>query len=565
MKRQLESKAFPIGELFAPPFLYESPSFQRPFAWDVDDAERLRADIQDALTEAPDQLYFLGAILLVRVPLPDDTSGQLPTQTVFSGPERVFHIIDGQQRIVTLSILLAVLRDLARTQGSGLAERLQRAFVALGSRGARVQLPGPDGAFLKHCVTEVGACLVPPLRPVATEPQQRILDARDYFAVHLKALTRAEFDAFAKFMLDNCSLVAIVTNTVDRAFQMFTVLNDTGKPLMRHDILKAELISQIAAKDRAKATEVWDDLAHRMDAEFEQLFSFVRTQRGRSSNTPIIEAVRAHVAATPGGAAGFVFDTLAPAGRIVDVILRAGHEGAPESKQINHLLRYLGWLPGKEWVPPLLAFWQAHGDNPQALLTFVQALDRFAYGVRLMGLGGEKRGQRMAAVTALVSGGNSALGPWPPLQLSRDELRTIAFSLRDLHKRSPQVCRLVLLRLNERLGGVIIPADVVLTVEHILPLKVAANSRWRSDFPDADARLKLATCLGNLTIVTGPVNERASNHDYARKCEIYFAVDAAPVSKLTAELRTIPIWTPAQIEDRLIRLTKALNEMWQLD
>ena len=248
MKRQLDSRAFAVAQLFAPPFLFVSPSFQRPFAWDTDDAERLLGDIQAACSEAPEDIYFLGAILLVRVPAAGETPGQLPSSSIFSGPERVFEIIDGQQRIATLSILLAVLRDLAGRQSSALYDRLQHAFVTQGVRAARVQLRGADGAFLAHCIGEPGACLVPPLAGVATEPQQRLLDIRETFMRQLKPLGRGELERLATFVLANCSLVAVVTNTIDRAFQMFTVLNDTGKPLTRNDILKAELIGQTASR-----------------------------------------------------------------------------------------------------------------------------------------------------------------------------------------------------------------------------------------------------------------------------------------------------------------------------
>ena len=121
----------------------------------------------------------------------------------------------------------------------------------------------------------------------------------------------------------------------------------------------------------------------------------------------------------------------------------------------------------------------------------------------------------MAATTALIESGRAARGPWLPLQFGRDELRAIQFSLRDLHKRSPQICRLLLMRLDEYFGGPPLSPVAPMTVEHILPLRVASGARWSTDFPDADMRLKLATCLGNLTLVPGPINEPPANHDFA--------------------------------------------------
>ena len=561
---QLASRSFAVENLFAPPFRFVSPAYQRPFAWSVDEAERLLADIQAASAASADEIYFLSTILLVRTPLPAEALRPLSPDTAFAGPERIFEIVDGQQRIVTLAILLAVLRDLLGPAARTLYDRLVAAQAALASRGPRVQLRGVDGAFLVHCMNERGACLVPPVLQPEGESQRRMLDVRDFFVRQLKPLEPEELKRLATFVLENCSLVAVVTNTIDRAFQMFTALNGTGKPLTRNDILKSDLIGQLEPQARARALAIWDDLERRLGSAFEQLFSFVRTGAGRGS-TQIVEAIRTQVAAMPGGAAAFLFDTLAPAGTILDTVLRAEHSGAPQSAEINRLLRYLDWLPGREWVPPLLSYWARHGNNAQTLLVFLRALDRFAHGVRLQGLGADKRAQRMNALVAQINGGAPALGPWPSLQLSRDELRAISFSLRDLHRRSPQICRMVLLRLNEHLGGAPLTSAVPMTIEHILPLKVGANSKWRTDFPDAEDRLKYAACLGNLTLVTAAVNERASNLDFDKKHAIYFNADAYPVAAITSELRSKSTWNQRDIEQRLARFTAALNAIWQLE
>lgn len=567
MKRQLEARSMAVEDLFAPPFLFASPAFQRTFAWTVDEAEQLLNDLQAAAADSAEDIYFIGAILLMRLPQPEDPPRARPAPPIFSGPERIFEIVDGQQRIVTLAILLAVLRDLLHqaSPASTLSVRLKRALVAEGKRSARVLLRGGDGTLLDHATAEVGSCLVPPLASVQSDAQERLLTIRDFYVDQLKLLDRTELESLALFILKNCTLVAIVTNTIDRAYQMFTALNDAGKPLTRNDILKAELIGAIPAASRTLATETWDRLADRLGDNFEQLFSFVSTEAGRGS-LPILEAIRAQVAANPKGAAGFLFDTLLPAGNIIDAILSATHTGAAQSAAINQTLRHLKWLPGQEWVAPLLSFWKRHSDKPDALLLFASALDRFAYGVRMLSLGNGKRLQRMAAVTREVTSNAPARGPWLSLLFNRDELRNINFGLRDLHGRSPHICRLVLQRLEEQLSGKpwlqhVTPA----TVEHILPLKIPTQSEWKAEFPDADARARFATCLGNLTLVSQGVNEAASNRDYRLKHAIYFGSDAAPITALTMELRDTKTWTATLIEKRLDRMSSGLNEIWRFD
>jgi Protein of unknown function DUF262/Protein of unknown function (DUF1524) len=567
MQRQLESKSLSIAELMAPPFLFAAPAFQRAFAWDVDEAERLLSDLQTAVASSHDDIYFIGAVLLMRLPLAGTAPPDMPDVPAFSGPERSFEIIDGLQRIVTLAILIAVLRDLLHRQApaSLMKEQLHQALVASGLRLSRVRLRGSDGTLLDHATSEVGACLVPPLAEIQSDAQERIIAIRDFFVRQLQPLELAELERLATFVLENCSLVGIITNTLDRAYQMFTSLNDAGKPLTRNDILKAELIGALPEGDRARALQAWETLSGRLGKDFEQIFSFISTEGGRGS-LPILEAIRSQAAAHPRSVAGFVFETLLPSGDIISSILQSSHTGTAQSAGISRTLRHLNWLPGQEWVPPLLAFWKRHGSDATALSAFVAALDRFAYGARLLSLGNSKRAQRMAAIAAEVTSHAGANGPWASLQFSRDELRNINFGLRDLHGRGQHVCRLVLQRLEEQMSGRDWHVgDAQMTVEHILPLKISPQSIWKKDFPDVDARARLATCLGNLTLVTRSVNEAAANHDYERKYPIYFAESAAPITQLTQELRTTHAWTQTLIEERLELTMQRFSAIWAFD
>jgi uncharacterized protein with ParB-like and HNH nuclease domain len=70
------------------------PEYQRPYEWNVDQAETLLIDIQDAIKEENDS-YFLSSIVLARTEVKNE-----------------YEVIDGQQRLMTLTILLAVLREL---------------------------------------------------------------------------------------------------------------------------------------------------------------------------------------------------------------------------------------------------------------------------------------------------------------------------------------------------------------------------------------------------------------------------------------------------------------------
>src|SRR5262245_20985178 len=131
----IPTESLPIAALFSDPFQFVVPSFQRPFCWTPKEAGQLLDDLLVALGDHPEVPaeadYFLGAMLLL-----DRSGSGLGTGGVRQAA-RLFDIIDGQQRLVTLTILMAALRDLANDAGS--ANPLNGYIVVGGSRRSGVR------------------------------------------------------------------------------------------------------------------------------------------------------------------------------------------------------------------------------------------------------------------------------------------------------------------------------------------------------------------------------------------------------------------------------------------
>lgn len=107
----LETRGFTVGDLLSGSHAFRVPEFQRRFAWTDDSAAQLFDDIQTAFLRG-DASYFLGPIIVCR-----------------EAPSRPFEIIDGQQRLICVSVFLAVLRDLVDSTefADGLQHHLWRA------------------------------------------------------------------------------------------------------------------------------------------------------------------------------------------------------------------------------------------------------------------------------------------------------------------------------------------------------------------------------------------------------------------------------------------------------
>src|SRR5690606_3116285 len=182
-----------IVELFSDPFRFTVPSYQRRYAWTVKEAGQLLDDILLALGGEGDPVepdYFFGAILLTDSGVHADWRKGPP---LFP---RNLEIVDGQQRLITVTILLAVLRDLAAADGASHYSKLQELITVGKSQNGdhthRLQLQGSDDAFFRTYVLNPRACLQSPTDIVLEPCMEAMLEVRNHFMAELQALTTAD-------------------------------------------------------------------------------------------------------------------------------------------------------------------------------------------------------------------------------------------------------------------------------------------------------------------------------------------------------------------------------------
>ena len=99
MSDTLTAKEQSLAQIFSDEYVFTIPSYQRPYSWGEDQAQELLDDLSSAVAVAPDDLndaqpYFLGSIVLIKAK---------------ASPEAT--VVDGQQRLTTLTLLLSALRE----------------------------------------------------------------------------------------------------------------------------------------------------------------------------------------------------------------------------------------------------------------------------------------------------------------------------------------------------------------------------------------------------------------------------------------------------------------------
>ncbi len=112
--------------------------------------------------------------------------------------------------------------------------------------------------------------------------------------------------------------------------------------------------------------------------------------------------------------------------------------------------------------------------------------------------------------------------------------------------------RYIMLRLNAEMLDGTFDAEVKLDVEieHVLPQTPSPKSVWLSNFEDKRRRVLLCQLLGNLAILSKPINIKARNFDFHRKREEIFGHAHSNTFPITADLVHYSEWTEREILKR---------------
>ena len=565
----LPTASLTVLDLFSTPFHYTVPCYQRPYSWTSKEAGQLLEDILaaaglggDGAPAEPD--YFIGTILLL-----DPAGGDLPKAK--EKEPRLFEIIDGQQRLVTLAILAAALRDLGterwRWGGRRLDQLIRADSAARRSKKARfrVELRNHEQQFLQDFVQASGSCGTMPAQEAENEAAERLFAVREHFIAELAVLSDADRRRLADFLCAKCHFVVVLTREIDRAHHFFTVLNERGRNLQRSDILKAELLKGVPSERAGAALAQWEAAAGKLGPAFETFFSHLFNMYGHSE-TKIIAGVRRLVRDT-GGTEPFLKSIVTPLAHSYYLLRSAADIELPIDAEARRYLVYLGRLPEGDWAPAGILALQQYQDDPSRATLLLKEIDRLAHLLRLLCNGKGKRMRRFAAVTDAIKTCQPIMPGEGPFQLTREEVRNISYHLRTLYRRDQQVCKLLLLRLNDEIARnttVLDPSDY--SVEHVLPQRPGANSEWRRWFADAEERDACTESLGNLVAVTQRQNDRARNQDFARKREIYRGtVDDPPVLAITRNAIEVEVWRAQEIRAREAELLGMIRGIWGID
>lgn len=511
----------------------------------------------------PDAAYFLGTVLLMDQPgiVTDKLSPKMSA--------REFDVVDGQQRLVTLMTLFAVLRDLEGDTRGPIHKRVQSMLVAqqggrfFRTERFRLHLSNRDRTVFEENILRPASTMAAAETIYGSESEDYLIAVRAHFLSALSATSANARRVLADFIADKCFVVIMVSHDIDRAHRMFTVLNDRGRQLQHNDILKTDVLGGMPPSTREWAQTTWDDISLSLGDNFEIFFSHLRTIYGE--NRPeVVTGVREVIRAC-GGAASFFEDVFLPLGKAYALIKNGGQSVLPPD--IVRRLVYLNRLSDADWAPAAMLAIKDWERDPDRAVFLIAEIDRFAHAMRLHCSGTGRRVRRFSAFVRALRTAEKIDLSHPCLVVTRDEEKNIAHHLLDFQKRNAKGCKAVLLRLGDEMSGTLTLVDPErYTIEHILPQRCGAGSTWQQWFPDNQRRGIYVESLGNLVLISSKGNRRANNFSWEEKKEIYAKdTEATPLLAITREVLSESEWQPAQIEAREQRFFNLIEQIWRLD
>lgn len=557
MAKTISGSECQLTKIFSKEFDFVIPSYQRPYAWGTTQAGELFDDLYSFhREEGMSEDYFLGSIVLIKednVPLAQ--------------------VVDGQQRLTTLTILLAVVAS--KMEGKQ-KEQCWNYILESGNEfediqpKPRLRLRERDADFFRHYVQElrIDELLKATDSVIKTEVCRHIRENAELFKKRLESRfgddQKALFD-FVKFIVQRCYLVAVSTPNRQSAFRVFSVLNNRGLDLLPIDIIKADVIGKISEHDQDRYTQEWEEIEEATGRDdLNTLFGHIRTIYAKAkAKRTLMDEFNEFVVPKFGSPVHFIDVILKPYAEAYRVIAKKDYQSSGDASEINRLLGWLSRVNNSDWMPPAIYFLAKHPSD-EAVLKFFVKLERLVAFMHICAWNVNERIERFTAVVRELEAGDWANS----LELSDkekteflDQLDGNIYGLTAIRR------NYVVLRLDSfKSDGAATYTPATLTIEHVLPQTPKEDGQWLEWWPDEEERKAWTHRIANLVPLPRPKNSEAQNFEFDVKKDKYFKSRKTGTSSyaLTTDVISTPDWKPDTVKKRQKELIQRFKTCWEL-
>jgi hypothetical protein len=544
---------------------YTVPTYQREYAWSGTQVQELLDDI-DAADESG---HFLGPVVLV------------PSST---GEQNRFDVVDGQQRLATITILLAAIRDRAEQLGQSSVATMANSSIGLGTPPKwRLSLGRRNNSFFETYIQKAPGGKHP-FADSARRPSGLSSDDWEWnkgiakaYKIAFTWVAAKPIDGLEKLreiIVDHLNIVKIIVPDESSAFTFFETLNSRGMDLSGSDLVKNLILGEIvkgagpinavsAQLALNNAASSWDEVFEPMGARGMST-RFLRyhllQEHAKVRKIDIHPRFKEVVNEVP--ASDLLKELSESAERFMELQDPARIADDAAKKILFPVYRDIGSL-GVETSAVALMSARKFLTNPAEIRRVAEAVEILAFRWVVCGYNAqvlESTYQQFAAALAIPSRQR--------LQDAEDILLKAmpsdsSFEEKLLEASGARLGRYALLRIEQALhpdGELIMDQSRTrVEVEHIMPK--TRTKDWESKVKDQADYAVIVERWGNLILLFGKLNKSIKNGPWSVKREAY---DKSQLH-CPAAVRKVKDWDESAIQRRQVWIARSALNIWPID
>lgn len=555
------------------------PPYQRKYSWDTEQWQQLWQDLEGFRSEDPDE-HFLGPLII--------TSSE---NTLAD-----FEVIDGQQRLTTLQIILAIIRDSWISRGD---ESTQQSEISVPNRKLTEDLihnltPKVRYAFVPNrYLREIFRDFIQlpikeknrksfedieALRPYkhadqATELRRAYL----YFLSKVEKLSDDELRRLESFVLFKVLLLTIEAGESSNAYILFETLNYRGLELAQADLVKSYLFSKVLDDSEGeKYIDIWDEIESYLGNQSPDVFlrHYLLLKSEKVLKKDIYSEIRSRIK-NQAGVVEFILE-LKRFSQLYSYLMRETDFKGNNKDVLNHLFTDLLRVGVETQYIYLLAVmdryftseesWDSKKVESAARISEVLSFRWAICG----GNAQELEGIYQKASSILYSGKFSSEAAFLKAQrFLEDALPSdsdFANALQTKVIKSNQRGHYILRKIdqwNNREGAYVLMGPSELQLEHVAPRKPTKSSDWLPKIGEADYSDTVCQ-IGNMILLKKKPNREGSNKSFKEKLKIYKNLNKDNYPGLSSEILTYKDWNTDVIQERSQRIAQLALNVWSV-
>jgi uncharacterized protein with ParB-like and HNH nuclease domain len=536
---------------------YVVPLFQREYSWQLKHWKALWDDVREQATMANGHPHFFGSIVTAPAKSVPHSTGK-------------YLLIDGQQRMTTVQLMLAALRDAATAKGLlSLADKVHGKFLnnqyELGDHKLKLLPTESDRAAFAE-IMQFGSS-------TKVHRTSKLHQAYSYFLGKLTtaSMDEAQLQAILQAITERLSLVSIVCDEQDNPHLIFESLNAKGEKLTPADLIRNYLFMCIDISSQVDAyTAYWEPIQKALtdrDTQKDSLTQFVRhylMKEGKILNdAAVYEELKDRLKqSSPAEAMTFLKD-LHGHGLIYTKFLQPSRES---DSTIAAALARLQRLESTVTYPLLLRIFDSYQQScltRSQVIKSLEVLESLLIRRSVCGVPTNRLRTLLPPVFDAAGGASENFVSRLREQLGgkrcpddTEFVNALVHQPLYVPNKKNDRLRIILERIEASYAHKESPTATVPSLEHVMPQTLSLEWQATLGANAATTQDRWLHTLGNLTLTA--YNSELSNDSFDKK-QVYYADSNYQLNKCFAG---VPTWNAEAIELRARKLATIALKIW---